>query len=97
MICNILLKTVLVHYIFTDSIWEDIVSVTCFLHLTGVVLLFVKACFLGLFTEYFLEDIVQILNFIPAPDLRKRKKDKKSSARDDDDDDDYGIDEDEVM
>lgn len=36
---------------------------------------------------YYLEDIVQMLNFFPSPDERKKKNKKRSNADDDDDDD----------
>lgn len=46
-----------------------------------------------LLTAYFLEDIVQELNFDPPPDTRKRKKNKK----DDEDDSETAVEGDENM
>lgn len=34
-----------------------------------------------MFTEYFLEDVVQVLNYVPTPDSRKRKnRDKEEES-----------------
>ena len=37
--------------------------------------------------DYYLEDIVHMLNFFPSPDTRKKKNKKRSNMDDDDDDD----------
>ena len=50
------------------------------------------AYFSAVAADYYLEDIVQMLNFMPTPDARKKKrKNNNSSAADDMDDDDDAI------
>nr|XP_034837371.1 dosage compensation regulator isoform X2 [Maniola hyperantus] len=41
--------------------------------------------------QYFLEDCIELTQFIPPPDTRKRKASGKKANKDDDDDDDEGL------
>ena len=45
-----------------------------------------SAAAVELFSDYYLEDIVQMLNFMPMPDARKKKRKNNSGTADDNDD-----------